>query len=153
VTGPVSWDVSANYYMYGNRDKGEFGATSDLSYFEFKIGASVTPVKDVTLGALVWLTPDQGYAATENVSYERTMTYAQPESGIFDQRGSALLGRSESGTNEYYPTGEWVGQTSDTYWNAGVSLGVEKCFMDLRYWDTTIDDRLADGRFVFSAGV
>jgi len=153
VTGPVSWDVSANYYMYGNKDKGQFGSTSDIAYAEFKIGASVTPVNNLTLGALVWLTPDQGYAATENVSYEATASYQLKQIGVFTPTVSGLIGYSHSGTNEYYPTGYWVGQQSYTYWNAGLKLDVEKFFMDFRYWDTTIDDPLASSRFVFSVGV
>jgi len=153
VTGPVSWDVSANYYMYGNKDKGQFGSTSDIAYAEFKIGASIAPVDNLTLGALVWLTPDQGYAATENISYEATASYKLQQVGVFSPTLSGLVGRSNSGTNEYYPDGYWVGHQSYTYWNAGLKLDVEKFFMDFRYWDTTINDPLTNGRFVFSVGV
>jgi uncharacterized protein (TIGR02001 family) len=149
VTGPVSWDLAAYYYTYGNKD----GSTSDVDYVEFKIGATATPVTNLTAGATVWLQPDQGYAAAENISVEGSLAYALPKIGVFEPSISGLLGHSESGTNRYYPTGYWLGEDSYTYWNAGLKVTVEKFFMDFRYWDTTIDDAgLADSRFVFSAG-
>ncbi len=153
VTGPVSWDLAAYYYTYGNRDHGAFGSTSDVSYVEFKVGATATPVTNLTVGATVWLQPDQGYAATDNISVEGSLAYTLPKVGVFEPILSGLLGHSESGTNQYYATGYWLGEDSYTYWNAGMKVNVEKFFMDLRYWDTTIDDGLADSRFVFSAGV
>ena len=79
--------------------------------------------------------------------------FGLPKLGIFSPTISGLVGHSESGTNVYYPTGYWVGEDSYTYWNAGMKLAVDKFFMDFRYWDTTLDDGLADSRFVFSAGV
>lgn len=152
-TGPINWDLAAYYYIYGNRDRGPLGSSTDVDYFEFKIGAKTKPTTDLTVGATLWLQPDQGYAATENVSIEGSLSYALPKLGIFDPTVSGLIGHSESGTNAYYPTGYWLNEDSYTYWNAGVTLTVEKFFMDLRYWDTTIDNNLADSRFVFSAGV
>lgn len=153
VTGPVSWDLAAYYYMYGNRDHGAFGSTSDVDYVEFKIGATATPIDKLTATATVWFQPDQGYAATENVSVETSLSYALPKWGVLEPSISGLIGHSVSGTNKYYATGYWLGEDSYTYWNAGLKVTVDKFFMDLRYWDTTIDDGLADPRFVFSAGV
>ncbi len=74
--------------------------------------------------------------------------------GIFTPTVGGLVGYtgqfgfSASGTDF---TG--FGVEDYTYWNAGLKLAVDKFFMDFRYWDTTIDDGLADARFVFSAGV
>lgn len=149
VTGPISWDIAAWYYMYGNRT----GSTSDIDYFEFKIAASYSPATNWALGTTVYLTPDQGLAATENISVEGTLAYTLPKIGQFDTQLSGLVGHSASGKNRDYPTGYWLGEDSYTYWNAGVKLTVEKFFMDLRYWDTTIDNGLADERVVFSVGV
>jgi uncharacterized protein (TIGR02001 family) len=153
VTGPINWDISANWYLYGNRDEGELGSIFDTDYFEFKIGATSAVTTNLTVGGNVWLTPDQGYGATENISVEGTLAYNLPKLGVFSPTVGGLLGYSDSGTNEYYTTGYWLGHQSYTYWNAGVKLAVDKFFMDFRYWDTTIDDDLADSRFLFSAGV
>lgn len=154
VTGPISWDLSALYYLYGNRDHGKFGSVFDTSYVEFKIGATASPIKNLTVGANVWLMPDQGYAATDNLSLEGTVSYDLPQIGEFTPSVSGLIGWSDSGTNKYYPTGYWEGLQQYTYWNAGLKLSVDKYFMDFRYWGTNIEhDELAGDRFVFSAGV
>lgn len=153
VTGPISWDLAAWYYTYGNEADGPFGSSSDIDYFEFKIGATATPVENWTVGATVFLTPDQGYAATENVSVEGTLAYTLPKWREFDTTLSGLIGHSESGTNKYYTTGYWLGEDSYTYWNVGAKVTIDRLFMDLRYWDTTIDSGLADERVVFSMGM
>lgn len=153
VTGPVNWDLGALWYIFGNKDKGEFGSTSDIDYFEFKVAATTSPIAHLTIGSTVYLTPDQGYAATRNITLEGTAAYDLPKLGQFAPTLSGLIGYSDSGTNQYYPDGYWLNNQSYTYWNAGMKLTVEKFFMDLRYWDTTIDDELTDARFVFSAGV
>ncbi len=54
-------------------------STSIIS--EFKIGATTSVTKELTVGASVWLTPDQGYAATDNISVEGTAFYDASESG------------------------------------------------------------------------
>jgi len=164
VTGPISWDLAAYYYLYGNRADSTKGtnatglnpghsSVTDTSYLEFKIGAS-TPIRDgFTVGANVWLTPDQGYAATDNISIEGTVSYDLPKYGVFAPQFTGLVGWTHSGTNSTYQTGYWLNQQEYTYWNAGVKVNVDKYFMDFRYSDTTIDSKNADARFVFSAGV
>ncbi len=149
TTGPVTWDLAAWYYTYGNTT----GSSSDIDYFEFKIGATWSPATNWTLGGTVYLTPEQGLAATDNVSFEGTVAYTLPKMGMFDTTISGLVGQSESGKNSDYPTGYWLGEDSYTYWNVGAKVTVEKFFMDLRYWDTSIDNGLADERVVFSVGV
>lgn len=151
TTGPVNWDLATYYYMYGNRDGGRYGSTFDIDYFEFKLGATASPWENLTLGTTLWLTPDQGYAATDNVSIEGAISYGLPRVAKFSPTISGLVGYSDSGTNRFYPTGFWLGQQSYTYWNAGLSLAVDKLSLDFRYWDTSIPDRLSDERFVLSA--
>ncbi|MBS0237673.1 MAG: hypothetical protein JSS54_05150 [Proteobacteria bacterium] len=175
VTGPISWDISALYYLYGNRANSSKGSNAtglnpghgdvfDTSYAEFKIGAT-TPIRDgFVVGANVYLTPDQGYAATDNISVEGTVAYDLPKFGVFAPQFTALVGHTEAGDNSTYGganRGYWLGQQSYTYWNAGVKFTVDKYFMDFRYSDTSIgknanddfDNSHADSRFVFSAGV
>ncbi|MGO4686043.1 TorF family putative porin [Hyphomicrobium sp. 2TAF46] len=169
VTGPISWDISALYYLYGNRANSSRGSNAhglnpghgdvfDTSYAEFKIGAT-TPIRDgFVVGANVYLTPDQGYAATDNISIEGTVAYDLPKYSVFAPQFTGLVGWSHSGTNSTYKTGYWLNQQEYAYWNAGVKVNVDKYFMDFRYSGTSIDtdnpDRgKADDRFVFSAGV
>lgn len=156
ATGPINWDVSALYYIYGVEGPG-FGI-SDSDYFEFKIGATYSPVTNLVIGANVYLTPDQGYAATENISVEGTLAYTLPSWGTWVPTISGLYGFSDSQSNSSYPTGGyWIGDDQYSYWNAGLKITVDKFFMDYRYWGTDNDDPnnlgWADDRFVFSAGV
>src|SRR5262245_40212153 len=52
VTGPISWDFAAWYYVYGA--KGEINGvkpnSGDLDYFEFKASASATPITNLAVG-------------------------------------------------------------------------------------------------------
>lgn len=156
VTGPVNWDLAVLYYAYGT--KGTV-STSDTDYFEFKAAATITPVTNLTVGAVFYYTPDQDLAATENISVEGNIGYTLPAVGIFTPTISGLVGFSDSEPNSFFPTGGyWLGDDSYTYWNAGVKLAIDKFFLDFRYWDTNNEtpgnpDSLADERFVFSAGV
>jgi uncharacterized protein (TIGR02001 family) len=148
VTGPISWDMAVWYYLYGAKNDSGLNS-SDLDYFEFTIGASVTPIKNLTVGAKGYYTPDQDLAVVETYTVEGTAAYTLPAVGIFTPTISGLYGYSEaeSGTNFF------LGEDDYTYWNAGLKLAVEKFTFDFRYWDTSIDNDLADERFVFSAAV
>jgi uncharacterized protein (TIGR02001 family) len=157
VTGPINWDFGVLYYSYPDNALG-WGATD---YVELKAAASITPMKNLTLGVTGYWTPDQGsnYGQTETV--EGTVSYALPKFAIFDPTISGLIGYS-SGNDGFSPcacgSDPFAPLTSYTYWNAGLKLAVDKYFMDFRYWDTDISEQnaiaqYAGSRFVFSAGV
>jgi uncharacterized protein (TIGR02001 family) len=148
VTGPISWDIAAWYYFYPG---GDLAGVDGGDYWEFRIGATVTPVENVSLGAAVYYTPDQDLAYVETYSIEGTLSYTLPQIGIFTPTIGGLIGYSSTTEDQ----GGFFAATDDsyTYWNAGVKLAVDKFFMDFRYWDTTIDSGLADERVVFTAGV
>ncbi|MET1047812.1 MAG: TorF family putative porin [Hyphomicrobium sp.] len=157
VTGPVSWDLGVLYYTYPDNSLG-FSATD---YVEFKIAASISPVTNLTTGATLYYTPDQGSNYAETWTIEGNLAYTLPAVGIFTPTVSGILGYTSGvgGATDpfFYGTKEYV------YWNAGLKLTVDKYFMDFRYWDTNINraDAEADGadfgnadsRFVFTAGV
>jgi hypothetical protein len=134
---------------------------TDFTYVEFKAGASMELVKSLTGGVTLWYTPDQSNYF-EGWSLEGSLAYSLPQMGIFAPSVSGLLGYS---INEDEVS---VGLSKEdyTYWNVGLTLGVEKFSMDFRYWDTDIsdsanggngnffaDERFADERFVFTAKV
>ena len=154
VTGPVSWDIGVLYYTYPANSRG-WSATDVV---EFKVGASITPVTNLTLGVTGYVTPDQGDAAGETETIEGTISYTLPKFGIFDPTIGGTLGYANAAKDGISTFG---GQKDYTYWNVGLKLAVDKYFMDFRYWDTNIgenaingfDNSLYDSRFVFSAGV
>lgn len=146
TTGPISWDLTAFYYTYGSKDKTY--STWDLNYFEFKLGASTNLTDKLTVGAAAYYTPEQDVAIVDTKSIEGTASYALPKVGVFSPSVSGLVGWTTAKVEGYF-----LGEKDYTYWNAGLGVSVENFFMDFRYWDTTINDDLADARFVFSAGV
>lgn len=146
TTGPINWDLTAYYYTYGSQDKAF--STWDLNYFEFKVGASTKLTDSLTVGATAFYTPEQDIAIVDTKTFEGNFSYALPKVGIFSPTVSGLVGWTSAKVDGYF-----LGEKDYTYWNAGLGVSVENFFMDFRYWDTTIDDNLADERFVFSAGV
>lgn len=146
TTGPINWDIAAQYYRYGSEDSTL--SPDDLDYVEFKIAASTNLTKSLTVGLAGFYTPDQDLAVVDTKSVEGTASYAFPQVGIFTPTVSGLIGWTGADTDGFF-----LGEKEYTYWNAGLRLDVEKLYLDFRYWDTTIDHDLADSRFVFSAGI
>jgi uncharacterized protein (TIGR02001 family) len=156
----LTFDLGAVYYMYPN---GDFDETD---YIEFKAGVSTELFKGLTAGGLFWYTPDQSNY-NETYSVEGTLAYALPQIGIFTPTVSGLVGYTEdldaSGSvvdDDIFA----IGDDSYTYWNAGITLAVEKFSMDFRYHDTDVSsqfggadgafvDDISDERFVFTAKV
>ncbi len=151
VTGPVSWDIGVLYYT--NPDS-KFA--SDTDYVEFKVGASISPITNLTVGVTGYITPDVGVASPLTETVEGSAAYTLPELAMFTPTVSGLIGY----TNADDRPGWFLGHDNYTYWNAGVKLAVDKYFMDFRYYGTSIDkdssgnpDNLARDEFLFSAGV
>ena len=148
--GPATFDFGIIYYTYP-------GASDDpleLDYVEFKAGVSGEVFKSLTAGATFYYSPDYTLETGETYVFEGSLAYALPTIGIFTPTVSGLVGYldyDDSALLDY------------TYWNAGLSLAVEKITFDFRYWDTDIsaaDSTCAlgglgscDERFVFSATV
>lgn len=152
VTGPVSWDLGVLYYSYPQAAPGG-------DYVEFKIAATITPITNLTLTGIGFVTPDQGGNSPLTETGELDVAYTLPQVGIFVPTLSGAVGY----TNADNRPGWFSGADNYVYWNAGVKLTVDKYFMDFRYWDTSIsnsdtaaasvDHSTVDSRFVFTAGV
>lgn len=138
--GQVNFDFGIVGYLYPAAD-------NSAEYLELKAGMNTELVKNLTGGVTFWYTPDQDNYV-ETYSIEGTLSYALPQMGIFEPSIGGLFGYSEADE-----AGFFLGQDDYTYWNVGLTLGVDKFSMDFRYWDTDIDDGTADERFVFSAKV
>lgn len=129
--GPISFDLGVIYYTYpGSHDSG-----AELNFFEAKVGASVSPWKDGTLGGTVYYSPEYTGEIGDVWTFEGTIAQAFPAYGPFTPTFSATLG---------YVSGEqdvFDGDDSYLYWNAGVTLAFHERFsLDLRYWDTDMSN-------------
>jgi uncharacterized protein (TIGR02001 family) len=149
VLGQFTFDFGVIGYLYP-------GADDPLEYIEFKAGVSTEIFKGLTGGVIFYATPDQdNYAETWTV--EGSLAYALPQFGVFSPTVSGGVGYSED--TDF--AGAFSAFTDNyVYWNAGLSLGVEKLTLDFRYWDTDLDQipgdlytGLSEERFVFSAKV
>ena len=145
-TGAITWDFTAWYYTYGVEDPSI--GDGDLNYFEMTGKATINPTDKLTLSLFGAFTPEQKIAITDTQTVEGSAAYTLPQLGMFTPTASALLGYTSSDIDGY-----WLGEKDYTYWNAGVDFAVDKFDFDFRYWDTTIDNDLADARFVFTASV
>jgi len=155
--GPVTFDFAVLGYLYP-------AAKVDLDYVELKAGASMELVKSLTGGVTFFYSPSQSNFA-ETFTVEGSLAYALPQVGIFAPTLSGGVGYSsdEDGKCPFFCNGAAADPTDPlyvedyVYWNAGLSLGVEKFTMDFRYWDTDVSSAeslgLADERFVFTAKV
>jgi uncharacterized protein (TIGR02001 family) len=148
--GPVTFDFGIVGYLYP-------AAENSFDYFELKASASMELIKNLTGSVALWYVPEQENAP-DVWTVEGSLAYTLPKVGMFDPSISGLLGYSEDSDDTL-----WLyGVNSYTYWNAGMTLVVEKFAMDLRYWDSDIDEDIArasgdqyrtDERFVFTAKV
>lgn len=144
VLGPVTFDLGVIYYFY----PGDHDDVAD--YVEFKGGASVSPIANLTLGGYVFYTDEGTFNTGEIVTYEGQAAYTLPAVGIFTPTIGGVFG--------YVDADDETLTASYAYWNAGLALAVEKFTFDFRYWDTDSDGEdfygdLADERFVFTAKV
>lgn len=153
--GPVTFDFGVIYYVYpGARDK-----ALELDYVELKAGASVA-IQKLTLGGVVYYSPEYTLEQGEVVTLEGTIAYELPAFAGITPTLSALLGTSIGDVGKGFVQAN--GDDSYLYWNAGVAFAFDKLTVDLRYWDTDIANtnnfcgaRLfgCDERFVASAKI
>jgi uncharacterized protein (TIGR02001 family) len=176
--GPVTFDIGVIYYAYpgANDDGPAVNQAREQDYVEIKAGASgaiVPGLPKLTLGGVVYYSPDYTGEQGETITTEASAAYELPKVGIFTPTVSGLVGAvygefdavafAAGGNGGFLQAN---GEDSYLYWNAGVTLAVDKLSFDFRYWDTDISNTgpvsgtqctgsffQCDERFVFSAKV
>jgi uncharacterized protein (TIGR02001 family) len=134
--GPVEFDLGVIYYSYpGANDPG-----AELNFVEFKLGASTT-VSKFSFGGTVYYSPEYTGEVGASWTLEGTAAYELPSfhgftPSISGTVGTIMFDDNASAGPDY------------TYWNAGISLAVDKLTLDFRYWDT---DLPASGSPIFNA--
>lgn len=119
VEGGLSYDVGAIYYVYPGTD-GE-----DLDFLEIYGGLGYEFEGGIGVGGYVYFDPDN-----ENVYVEGSASYGFTE----NFSGDVTVGNYEfDGGGDY------------TNWSVGGTLSAAGFDFDLRYWDTDINDALAEG--------
>ena len=151
--GDVNFDFGVIYYSY----PGAHDSSAELDYVELKAGYSFASpfIKGLTTGGTFYWSPDYTGEVGDVWTSESNASYALPKTWIFDPTISGVLGyqKGEDGA-------KFNGEIKDHYyyWNAGLTLTVDKLALDFRYWDTDLDKGglcgtslfQCDSRFVFS---
>lgn len=138
--GGATFDFGVIYYDYPGYDYPKNEA------LELKASVSGSLIDKLSGVATIYYSPD--YNDKEYAVFEGGLAYALPKVWIFDPTVSGQVGYVD-----------WQSAGTDyTYWNAGLSLVVDKLTFDLRYWDSDLGlysgGAFADDeRFVFSATV
>ena len=118
--GPVAFDLGVIGYFY----PGAADDAAELDYIEAKLGASITPVEHLTLGATAYFSPDFTGETGEALYTEASAAYAFTEA--FSVSGA--LGNQEIDEAVDYST-----------WNAGASFTAHGFKFDVRYYETDLD--------------
>ncbi len=155
--GKATFDFGVIYYTY----PGAHDPLAELDYVEFKAGVSGTFIDKLTTGVTLYVSPE--YTGEVGTTYvvEGTASYELPKFWIFTPSISGTVGGVFGNDNAFKA---FFGDDNYVYWNAGVSLVVDKLTLDFRYWDTDLDTLGGvsctntslfgcDERFVFSAKV
>ncbi len=120
----VTFDFGAIYYAYPGASDGN----TEADYVEFKAGASGEVMSGLSLGVLVYYSPDFSFETGEAWTVEGTVSKTLPKFMMLDLVASATLG---------YTDVEDLGDY--TYWNIGLSKTWNKFTLDVRYHDTDLD--------------
>ena len=164
VLGPVTFDLGVIYYAYpGSKDTviGGIPGSNETDYVELKAGASFNPIKELALGVIGYWSPEYTGETGSVVTVEGTASYTLPKVWIFDPVVSGRLGY-QHGDDAAYKSLIANTDSSYMYWDAGITLTVEKFSFDFRYVDTDISNAgsfctgvvlQCDSTFMFTAKV
>ena len=162
VVGPATFDLGVIYYAYPNANDGGISRlqVEKQDYVEFKAGVSgafIPALPKLTLGGTVFYSPEYQAKQGDVWTVEGTAAYELPAVGPVTPTISALIGGQFGDVGKTTIGAPLVGKFtlgngSDdlAYWNAGVTLAVEKFSFDFRYWSTDISNtnNFCNGRFL-----
>jgi uncharacterized protein (TIGR02001 family) len=137
--GKFNFDFGVLYYTYpSSTDSTIYGSADNL---ELKASVSTEVIDKLTATGTIYYAP--GVHDFEYTVFEGTLAYALPKVWVFDPTISGTYG---------YQDASGPRTTIDySYWNAGITLAVDKLAFDFRYWDTDLSDSECTGNFFASA--
>ncbi len=149
VWDKATFDFGVIYYAYpGARDGGPaVGQFAEQNYVELKAGVSSNyfgtfiGLPKLTTGSTVYYSPEYQGKQGDVWTLESTASYEMPKVWVFTPTLSGTYGtqygKSDKNGNL---TGFTLGNGADSlsYWNAGITFGLEKFTFDFRYWDTDV---------------
>ncbi len=136
----ITFDLGVIYYAYPNaKDNHLTAIDGELDYVEAKLGWSREIWKGGTFTSTYFYSPDYTNSTGRAWTSETNFAQELPTFHGLTPTISALIGYQKGGSDRYrLLVGN--GDNSYLYWNAGLTLGLEKFSLDLRYWGTNIDN-------------
>ena len=135
VWGPVTFDLGVIYYAY----PAAHDSAAELNYVELKLGASGNLTNELAVGTTFYWSPDYTGELGDVYTIEGTASYALPKVWVFSPSLGGRIGYQE-GDSAGYATLFGNGADHYWYWDAGLTLTVEKFAFDFRYIDTDVSD-------------
>lgn len=144
--GRAEMDFGVIYYSYPAAYDKRFATDPvllglrELDYVELKLSSKWKLRDDFVVTTTGFYSPEYTNKTGNVFTSEAGFEYTLPKVGRFSPAVSALLGWQLGDTDRYKAL---IGNGTDSYlyWNAGVTIGFhEKFSLDLRYWDTNIDN-------------
>ncbi len=132
----AEFDLGVIYYTYPNANDNNVNVP-ELNYVEFKAGVSRELHDNFTAGFTAYYSPEYtgnlGQTWFLETNFERKLFTR----GRYEFVASGLVGfglfEASSPMDDY------------TYWNAGLTVNVDKFALDVRYWDTDNSDAFCSG--------
>ncbi|ADP70030.1 Conserved hypothetical protein CHP02001 [Rhodomicrobium vannielii ATCC 17100] len=146
VWNGITFDFGVISYNYPNQKN----ALPELNFVEFKAGASKTLFSDITGGVTFFYSPDYTGELGGALAIEGTLSKPIYKYSDVDFTLSGTVGYQ---TFEEDFAAPGVKLTDYTYGNVGVTATYKAFSLDLRYWNTTLDENEAPAAAdVFQAG-
>lgn len=127
--GDVTLDLGIiTYNYYWNKSVG----TTDPTYQELKAGASITVLKDLTLGGTFYWSPDYFGQVGQAITVEGTASKPIAKIQQVDIAASGTIGRTSFADH----SAALAGNVDYTYGNLGLTGTYKAVSLDLRWWDS-----------------
>ncbi len=136
-----NFDLSVLYYTFpGAKDR-----AAETNYWEIHFGVKKEVVKNLTLGADVNWSPDNTFESGQSWHFQGTADLTLPKVGRFSPGISGGIGHvtfeDDAVLNTGLTSSAGFALPDYTYWHVGLYIGFhENWSLDLRYWDTDIDN-------------
>lgn len=141
VWGPITFDLGIITYNYlGGKDGGpRRNQFREQDFQELKLGASASFVPKLTTGVTMFYSPQMQSGQGDVYTFEGTAAYELPTMARIVPTLSGTIGHQIGDARDAQNPFVFAnGKDSYTYWNAGLTLGLDKLSVDFRYWDTNI---------------
>jgi uncharacterized protein (TIGR02001 family) len=137
----ITFDFGVISYNYPNENVNHLLGLYDTNYIEFKAGASGTVLKDINWTGTVFVSPDYFGETGTTVTTEGSLSKSLYKHGDYEITGSGTLGYVDYSEKSVIPGTKNSPLDSYAYYNVGLT-GTYKAFsLDVRWWDTSLDDR------------